>query len=119
MGASAGSNPRRVRPPVTLQPSNDFGRILAAYAGVFIATSLARGAIIDGYRPDRWDIISALICLGGVSLIVYRPRTLTSTTPYRTPTTKGSTTTGAPANHGEKTSDARDQDLPGRSSIGW
>jgi small multidrug resistance family-3 protein len=60
---------------VTFQPSSDFGRILAAYGGVFIAASLAWGAIVDGYRPDRWDIIGALICLGGVSMIMYGPRT--------------------------------------------
>lgn len=60
---------------VTFQPSADFGRILAAYGGVFIAASLAWDAIVDGYRPDRWDIIVALICLGGVSLIMYGPRT--------------------------------------------
>ena len=27
------------------------------YGGVFVAGSLAWGMIIDGFRPDRWDII--------------------------------------------------------------
>ena len=37
----------------TLQPDVHFGRILAAYGGVFVAGSLAWGMVLDGYRPDR------------------------------------------------------------------
>jgi small multidrug resistance family-3 protein len=48
--------------------------ILAAYGGIFIAGSLAWGAVADGYRPDRFDIIGALICLVGVGFIMYAPR---------------------------------------------
>ena len=59
----------------TLQPDAHFGRILAAYGGVFVAGSLAWGVIVDGFRPDRWDIIGAVICLAGVALIMYAPRT--------------------------------------------
>jgi small multidrug resistance family-3 protein len=58
----------------TLQPSADFGRILAAYGGVFVAGSLAWGAIADGYRPDRWDVTGALVCLAGMAVIMYAPR---------------------------------------------
>ncbi|XRQ15177.1 YnfA family protein [Actinomadura welshii] len=58
----------------TLQPSPDFGRILAAYGGVFVAGSLAWGVVVDGFRPDRWDISGALICLAGVAVIMYAPR---------------------------------------------
>jgi drug/metabolite transporter superfamily protein YnfA len=42
-------------------------RILAAYGGVFVAGSLAWGMVADGYRPDRFDVIGALICLAGVA----------------------------------------------------
>jgi len=59
----------------TLQPSAQFGRILAAYGGIFVAGSLAWGAIIDGFRPDRYDIAGAIICLIGVGVIMYAPRT--------------------------------------------
>jgi small multidrug resistance family-3 protein len=59
----------------TLQPSPHFGRILAAYGGVFVAGSLAWGIIVDGFRPDRYDIIGAIICLVGVAVIMYAPRT--------------------------------------------
>lgn len=58
----------------TLQPDSHFGRILAAYDGVFVAGSLAWGMVVDGYRPDRYDITGALICLLGVAVIMYAPR---------------------------------------------
>lgn len=59
----------------TLQPDANFGRVLAAYGGVFVAGSLAWGMILDGFKPDRWDITGALICLLGVAVIMYAPRT--------------------------------------------
>jgi small multidrug resistance family-3 protein len=58
----------------TFQPDPHFGRILAAYGGVFVAGSLAWGMVVDGYRPDRWDVLGALICLAGVGVIMYVPR---------------------------------------------
>lgn len=58
----------------TLQPDQNFGRVLAAYGGVFIAGSLLWGVVFDGFRPDRWDIIGSAICLVGVALIMYAPR---------------------------------------------
>ncbi|GAA4525925.1 YnfA family protein [Amycolatopsis samaneae] len=58
----------------TLQPDAHFGRILAAYGGVFVAGSLAWGMVADGYRPDRYDVIGALLCLAGVAVIMYAPR---------------------------------------------
>jgi small multidrug resistance family-3 protein len=58
----------------TLQPSADFGRILAAYGGVFVAGSLVWGMVLDGYRPDRFDVIGAVVCLVGVGIIMYAPR---------------------------------------------
>lgn len=58
----------------TLQPEANFGRILAAYGGVFVAGSLAWGMVADGYRPDRFDVIGATVCLLGVAVIMYAPR---------------------------------------------
>ena len=37
-----------------LQPISEFGRVYAAYAGVFIALALVWGVVVDGFRPDRW-----------------------------------------------------------------
>lgn len=57
-----------------LQPDANFGRVLAAYGGVFIAGSLAWGMIFDGFRPDRYDLAGAAACLIGVAVIMYPPR---------------------------------------------
>lgn len=57
----------------TLQPDAHFGRILAAYGGVFVAGSMLWGIALDGFRPDRWDVLGAVICLCGVSVIMYAP----------------------------------------------
>ena len=54
----------------TFQPFQHFGRILAAYGGVFVAGSLAWGVVFDGFRPDRWDLLGAAICLVGVAVIM-------------------------------------------------
>lgn len=59
----------------TLQEEANFGRILAAYGGVFVAGSMVWGMVLDGFRPDRFDIAGALICLLGVAVIMYGPRT--------------------------------------------
>jgi len=58
----------------TLQPDPHFGRILAAYGGVFVAGSLGWGMLVDGFRPDRWDVLGAALCLLGVAVIMYAPR---------------------------------------------
>jgi small multidrug resistance family-3 protein len=57
----------------TLQPDANFGRILAAYGGVFVAGSLAWGIVLDGFKPDRYDITGAFLCLVGVAVIMYAP----------------------------------------------
>lgn len=59
----------------TFQPDAHFGRILAAYGGVFVVGSLAWGMALDGFEPDRFDFIGASICLVGVAFIMYAPRT--------------------------------------------
>jgi small multidrug resistance family-3 protein len=57
-----------------LQPDPNFGRILAAYGGIFVAGSLAWGVVVDKFRPGRWDLIGAGIRLIGVAVIMYTPR---------------------------------------------
>jgi small multidrug resistance family-3 protein len=56
------------------QPDPHFGRILAAYGGVFVAGSLGWAVVVDRFRPDRYDLAGALICLAGVAIIMYAPR---------------------------------------------
>jgi len=57
----------------TLQPST-FGRVYATYGGIFIAMSLLWAWRIDGFKPDRYDIIGAIVALAGVMIIMYAPR---------------------------------------------
>lgn len=56
------------------QPAN-FGRVYAAYGGVFIAMALAWGWLVDDVRPDRFDLLGAGLALAGVLVIMYAPRT--------------------------------------------
>lgn len=57
----------------TLQPAN-FGRVYAAYGGVFVVLSLLWGWKVDRVVPDRFDIIGGLVALTGVLIIMYWPR---------------------------------------------
>ena len=57
----------------TLQPTH-FGRVYAAYGGVFVVLSLFWGWLIDGHKPDRPDVLGAFLCVIGVGVIMYWPR---------------------------------------------
>jgi len=52
----------------------EFGRVYAAYGGMFIILSLLWGWAIDGMRPDRFDAIGSVLCLIGMAVIMYSPR---------------------------------------------
>jgi len=54
--------------------SANFGRVYATYGGIFIVLSLLWAWKVDGFKPDRYDIIGALIALVGVGIIFYAPR---------------------------------------------
>ncbi len=59
----------------TLQPREaHFGRVYAAYGGIFIVLSLLWGWLIAGHRPDRFEVAGAAVALCGVILIMYAPR---------------------------------------------
>lgn len=57
----------------TYQPAH-FGRVYAAYGGVFVVLSLAWGWSIDRVAPDRFDLLGTALCLVGVTVIMYTPR---------------------------------------------
>ena len=57
----------------TLQPAN-FGRVYAAYGGVFVVLSILWGWWVDRVRPDAADVTGALLCIAGVGVIMYWPR---------------------------------------------
>ena len=58
----------------TFQPAH-FGRVYAAYGGIFIVMAMVWGWKIDKIPPDKFAIIGALIALAGVCIIMYWPRT--------------------------------------------
>ncbi|MBN3890584.1 MULTISPECIES: YnfA family protein [unclassified Nostoc] len=58
----------------TLQPTN-FGRVYAAYGGVFIAMAMLWGWKVDGVTPDRYDLIGVCLALMSVLIIMFAPRT--------------------------------------------
>ncbi|TFD63691.1 YnfA family protein [Cryobacterium ruanii] len=55
------------------QPDANFGRVLAAYGGIFVAGSLAWGVFVDGFKPTMWDFIGSTICLIGAAIIIAAP----------------------------------------------
>lgn len=57
----------------TFQPAH-FGRVYAAYGGMFIVLSLLWGWALDGIRPDRFDLLGMGLCLLGMITIMYAPR---------------------------------------------
>ena len=57
----------------TLQEAS-FGRVYAAYGGIFIVSSILWGAIIDKKKPDKHEILGAAITLVGALIIFYAPR---------------------------------------------
>jgi small multidrug resistance family-3 protein len=58
----------------TFQSFPSFGRVYAAYGGVFIALAVLWGWLVDKKTPDMYDWIGAGICLIGVSVILWAPR---------------------------------------------
>ncbi|NIR28981.1 MAG: YnfA family protein [Gammaproteobacteria bacterium] len=59
---------------LTLSQAGFAGRAYAAYGGVYIAASLAWLWVVEGTRPDRWDLAGAAICLTGAAVILLGPR---------------------------------------------
>ena len=57
-----------------LQPFDSFGRLYAAYGGVFIAMSFGWGQLFDGMVCDRGDIIGSAVALAGVAIVLFWPR---------------------------------------------
>lgn len=57
----------------TLQPA-EFGRVYAAYGGIFIISAIIWGLTVDKKRPDRYEIIGGLIAVVGALVIFYAPR---------------------------------------------
>jgi small multidrug resistance family-3 protein len=59
---------------LTLADSDHAGRAFAAYGGVYILSAVGWLWLIEGTKPDRWDIMGATVCLAGAAIIIYGPR---------------------------------------------
>lgn len=57
----------------TWQTAN-FARVYATYGGFFIVMSILWAMKFDGFSPDKYDVIGAVIALTGVFIIYYAPR---------------------------------------------
>jgi len=60
--------------PTLQSASASFGKVYAAYGGIFIVLSILWGWKIDGAVPDTYDLIGGLVALIGVAIIMYAPR---------------------------------------------
>jgi small multidrug resistance family-3 protein len=59
---------------LTRVDSQAAGRAYAAYGGVYIVSSLLWLWVVEGTRPDAWDILGGMTCLAGAAMILYGPR---------------------------------------------
>ena len=58
---------------LTLHPTSA-GRTYAAYGGVYVATALVWLWLVEGQRPDRWDLTGGAVALAGMAIIAFTPR---------------------------------------------
>ncbi|CAM3304484.1 small multidrug resistance family-3 protein [Sporolactobacillus spathodeae] len=58
----------------TFQRFPSFGRVYAAYGGIFIVLAIFWGWAVDKKTPDLFDWLGAIICLIGASIILWAPR---------------------------------------------
>lgn len=61
---------------LTMIDSPFAGRAYAAYGGIYISAALVWGWMIEGHRPDQWDLTGAVLCLVGMAVILFAPRSL-------------------------------------------
>lgn len=59
---------------LTLVDAEHAGRTYAAYGGVYITAALFWLWVVEGVRPDRWDLIGAAVSLSGMAIILFGPR---------------------------------------------
>jgi small multidrug resistance family-3 protein len=55
----------------TWQNESAFGRVYAAYGGIFVILSILWGMVFDHWQPDRYDVLGVAIALVGVSVIMW------------------------------------------------
>ena len=60
---------------LTLVEADHAGRAYAAYGGVYISSAIVWLWLVEGAKPDRWDLLGAAVCLLGAAIILFGPRT--------------------------------------------
>jgi small multidrug resistance family-3 protein len=58
---------------LTLHPTAA-GRVYAAYGGVYVSLAIVWLWLVDGIRPERWDLMGVALCLAGMAVIMFAPR---------------------------------------------
>jgi len=58
---------------LTVHPSGA-GRTYAAYGGVYVATAVLWIWLVEGQRPDAWDVVGAMVSVTGMGIIFFGPR---------------------------------------------
>ena len=58
---------------LTLHPGSA-GRTYAAYGGVYVAMAVFWICLVEGQKPDRWDLLGGAVALCGMALIAFGPR---------------------------------------------
>jgi small multidrug resistance family-3 protein len=59
---------------LTLVESDHAGRAFAAYGGIYIVSALLWAWLVEGARPDMWDLLGGTVCLIGAAIILWGPR---------------------------------------------
>jgi small multidrug resistance family-3 protein len=59
---------------LTLVEVEHAGRAYAVYGGVYIAATLVWLRVVEGFAPDRWDLIGGAVALAGAAIILWGPR---------------------------------------------
>ena len=59
---------------LTLHPTAA-GRVYAAYGGVYVTVAIAWLWWVEAVKPTRWDLLGAGLCLLGMAVIMFSPRT--------------------------------------------
>lgn len=59
---------------LTLHPTSGAGRTYAAYGGVYVAVSILWLWFVEKIQPDRWDILGSVLCMIGMFIVFFGPR---------------------------------------------
>ncbi|OHT19624.1 YnfA family protein [Edaphosphingomonas haloaromaticamans] len=59
---------------LTLVAADHAGRAYAAYGGIYIVSAIGWMWLVEGARPDRWDLLGGLVCVAGAAVILGGPR---------------------------------------------